>query len=57
MKIAFLGTGLMGRPMAERLLSSGHLLVVYNRTREKAVAAGLGEADYSSIYEAVDPAV
>jgi 3-hydroxyisobutyrate dehydrogenase len=36
MKIAFLGTGLMGRPMAERLLSSGHLLVVYNRTREKA---------------------
>jgi 3-hydroxyisobutyrate dehydrogenase len=57
MKIAFLGTGLMGRPMAERLLSSGHLLVVYNRTREKAVAAGLGEADYSSIYQAVDPAV
>jgi 3-hydroxyisobutyrate dehydrogenase-like beta-hydroxyacid dehydrogenase len=36
MKIAFLGTGLMGRPMAERLLSSGYELIVYNRTPEKA---------------------
>jgi 3-hydroxyisobutyrate dehydrogenase len=36
MKIAFMGTGLMGRPMAERLLTSGHGLVVYNRSREKA---------------------
>lgn len=35
MKIAFLGTGLMGGPMAERLLSSGHRLIVYNRTKEK----------------------
>lgn len=36
MKIAFLGTGLMGRPMAERLISSGYGLTVYNRTKEKA---------------------
>jgi 3-hydroxyisobutyrate dehydrogenase len=36
MKIAFMGTGLMGSPMAERLLSSGHGLIVYNRTRERA---------------------
>lgn len=36
MDITFLGTGLMGRPMAERLLESGHRLTVYNRTRHKA---------------------
>jgi 3-hydroxyisobutyrate dehydrogenase len=36
MRIAFLGTGLMGRPMVERLISSGYGLTVYNRTREKA---------------------
>ncbi len=36
MKIAFIGTGSMGRPMAERLLDAGHRLDVYNRTRAKA---------------------
>lgn len=36
MKIALLGTGLMGQPMIERLLASGHSVVVYNRSREKA---------------------
>lgn len=36
MKIAFLGTGLMGQPMAERLLTSGYDVVVYNRTWKKA---------------------
>ncbi len=36
MKIAFFGTGLMGRPMAERLLEHGHTLWVYNRTQAKA---------------------
>lgn len=35
MTIAFLGTGLIGKPMAERLIKSGHELVVYNRTIEK----------------------
>lgn len=35
-KIAFLGLGVIGRPMAERLLESGHELVVWNRTVEKA---------------------
>jgi len=35
-KIAVLGTGLMGRPLAERLKSVGHTVIVYNRTREKA---------------------
>ena len=37
-RVAFLGTGLMGRPMAERLLDAGYSLVVYNRTGEKAQA-------------------
>ncbi len=37
-RVAFLGTGLMGRPMAEQLLDGGYPLVAYNRTREKAQA-------------------
>ena len=36
MNIALLGTGLMGRPMAERILQASHKLVVFNRTLEKA---------------------
>lgn len=36
MRIAWLGTGLMGRPMAERLIAAGHELTVWNRTAEKA---------------------
>ncbi|MBN0987936.1 NAD(P)-dependent oxidoreductase [Amphritea pacifica] len=38
MKIAFLGTGLMGRPMAINLLNSGYKLTLWNRTRSKAEA-------------------
>jgi 3-hydroxyisobutyrate dehydrogenase len=37
-KIAFLGLGVMGYPMAGHLARSGHELVVYNRSREKARA-------------------
>jgi 2-hydroxy-3-oxopropionate reductase len=33
--IAFLGTGLMGRPMASRLLKAGYQLTVWNRTVHK----------------------
>lgn len=36
MDIALIGTGLMGIPMAERILKAGHRLVVFNRTPEKA---------------------
>jgi 3-hydroxyisobutyrate dehydrogenase-like beta-hydroxyacid dehydrogenase len=36
MRVAFIGTGLMGHPMAERVLAGGHELIAYNRTREKA---------------------
>lgn len=35
MKIGFLGTGLMGSPMAQRLLSAGYSLNLYNRTSSK----------------------
>lgn len=35
-KIAFLGIGLMGKPMALRLLDAGYPLVAWNRTRSKA---------------------
>lgn len=41
--IAFLGTGLMGGPMARRLLAAGLHVTVYNRTLEKAESlAGAG---------------
>ncbi|NNG06475.1 MAG: NAD(P)-dependent oxidoreductase [Desulfobacteraceae bacterium] len=36
MNISLLGTGLMGLPMAERILGADHELVVFNRTLEKA---------------------
>jgi 3-hydroxyisobutyrate dehydrogenase len=37
MKVAMIGTGLMGCPMAKRLLAAGHEVTVFNRTREKAL--------------------
>ncbi|MGL5805184.1 MAG: NAD(P)-dependent oxidoreductase [Xenococcaceae cyanobacterium] len=35
MKIGFLGTGLMGQPMAQRLLEAGMEVIAYNRTQSK----------------------
>ncbi len=35
-RVAFLGLGVMGYPMAGHLRRAGHEIVVYNRTREKA---------------------
>jgi len=46
--IALLGCGLMGQPMARRLLAAGHALTAWNRTRAKAealVPAGAAVAD------------
>lgn len=46
-KLAFLGLGQMGAPMARRLLAAGHDVTVWNRTSEKAeplVAAGARRA-------------
>jgi len=36
MKLAFIGTGNMGLPIARNLLRAGHSLSIYNRTRERA---------------------
>jgi 3-hydroxyisobutyrate dehydrogenase len=38
MKLGFIGIGLMGRPMALRLLAAGHDVTVWNRSREKLAA-------------------
>ncbi|HET8758354.1 MAG TPA: NAD(P)-dependent oxidoreductase [Solirubrobacteraceae bacterium] len=38
MRVALLGTGAMGAPMARRLVSAGHDLRVWNRSRERAAA-------------------
>jgi len=50
-KIAFLGLGVMGGPMARHLAAAGHDLTVFNRTYEKAeawVAAHGGQAAKSA---------
>ena len=54
MRIAFLGTGIMGGPMARNLAAAGHDVTVWNRTREKA--EGLGAAVAGTPAEAVDGA-
>src|ERR1700681_1294230 len=38
MEIAWIGTGIMGAPMARRLLQAGHRVRVHNRSAEKARA-------------------
>lgn len=46
--IAFLGIGLMGKPMATRLLQAGYAVTVWNRTRAKSeelLASGAQVAD------------
>ncbi|UVO51928.1 NAD(P)-dependent oxidoreductase [Sphingomonas sp. SUN019] len=45
MRIAFIGTGVMGAPMAGHLAKAGHDVTVYNRTRAKAEATGLAVAE------------
>lgn len=40
MKIAFLGLGIMGRPMAARLVAAGHEVTVWNRTPARAELPG-----------------
>jgi 3-hydroxyisobutyrate dehydrogenase len=45
MRIAFLGTGIMGGPMARNLAAAGHDVSVWNRTHEKAEGLGAAVAD------------
>jgi 3-hydroxyisobutyrate dehydrogenase-like beta-hydroxyacid dehydrogenase len=42
MRVAILGTGKMGGAMARRLKSQGHELTLWNRTRQRAEALGVG---------------
>jgi 3-hydroxyisobutyrate dehydrogenase len=49
-KISFLGTGLMGLPMAQRLVEAGHDLLAYNRTASKL-------ADWPQGKSTTDPGV
>ncbi|MFW2851746.1 NAD(P)-dependent oxidoreductase [Sphingomonas sp. TX0543] len=57
MKIAFIGTGVMGAPMAGHLARAGHDVTVYNRTRAKAEATGLRVADTPALAAAGADAV
>jgi 3-hydroxyisobutyrate dehydrogenase-like beta-hydroxyacid dehydrogenase len=43
MRVALLGTGKMGGAMARRLAAAGHELTLWNRTRERAEALGVGK--------------
>ncbi|HHV41838.1 MAG TPA: NAD(P)-dependent oxidoreductase [Clostridiaceae bacterium] len=55
-KIAWIGTGVMGVPMASHLAEAGHELHLYNRTKAKAEAATKlvkNSKAYSSLSEAI----
>jgi 3-hydroxyisobutyrate dehydrogenase len=52
LKVAFLGTGIMGSAMVRRLLACGHEVTVYNRTAPKA--APLEEAGAALARSATD---
>ncbi|MBB6071198.1 NAD(P)-dependent oxidoreductase [Longimicrobium terrae] len=54
MRIAFLGMGAMGAPMARNLIAPGHTLVAWNRTRAAADALA---ADGAGVAESVAQAV
>ncbi|RMD69858.1 MAG: NAD(P)-dependent oxidoreductase, partial [Gammaproteobacteria bacterium] len=57
MRIALLGTGLMGQAAARRLLSLGYPLKVYNRTPEKAIPLRREGAEVAgSVQEALEGA-
>jgi 3-hydroxyisobutyrate dehydrogenase len=54
MRVAFLGTGAMGAPMARNLASAGHDVRAWNRTRERA--EGLGATVLDTPAEATEGA-
>jgi 3-hydroxyisobutyrate dehydrogenase len=53
MEIAWIGTGIMGAPMARNLMRAGHRLRLHNRTAKRAVALA---AETSEVTVAADPA-
>ena len=53
MRVAFLGLGIMGRPMAANLVKAGHELTVWNRTPGKQVeGAGVGATPAEAAHDA-----
>ncbi len=58
MRVAVLGTGLMGSAMAERLSATGHEVLLWNRTREKAerLANAIGAKLFQSPWKASEGA-
>lgn len=55
MRVAILGTGKMGGAIAKRLKSEGHELTLWNRTRKRAEALGVGPVEATPA-EAVEKA-
>lgn len=53
MKVGFLGTGLMGQPMAQRLLDANLELIAYNRTTEKLTPLKQAGAEIATHPQAV----
>lgn len=57
MTIAFLGIGVMGRPMVQRLIDAGHRLSLFNRTIEKILDfRQQGVLVTDSVEDAIQPA-
>jgi 3-hydroxyisobutyrate dehydrogenase-like beta-hydroxyacid dehydrogenase len=48
MRVALLGTGKMGAPIARRLAAAGHELALWNRTLEKARSLEVGKVEESA---------
>jgi 3-hydroxyisobutyrate dehydrogenase-like beta-hydroxyacid dehydrogenase len=53
MKIGFIGLGMLGTPLAENILDSGHELYVYNRTGSKTKSIAEKGAKVSASIEAL----
>ncbi|HEY1590856.1 MAG TPA: NAD(P)-binding domain-containing protein [Solirubrobacteraceae bacterium] len=49
-RVAVVGTGIMGTPMARNLLKSGFQVSVWNHTPEKARVLGVDGADLAEHY-------
>ena len=54
-KVAFIGLGTMGGPMAAHLARAGHAVTVYNRTTSKSIAWCAQHAGAGSIKQAETP--
>ena len=54
-KVAFLGLGVMGAPMAAHLARAGHTVTVYNRTTAKSIAWCAQHASAGAVKHAATP--